>query len=432
MPKNATDKERTAYILSGTVISDGSVLADSLVAVAGDRIFYAGPRSGFDRKAVPEAQEITVPRGGAILPGLVDLHCHGAVGGDFPAGQESACRAAIEFLHAGGTTTFLASLVTASRDDLLTAIGTLELLATEGLIAGIHSEGPFLSRSRCGAQNALWLRDPDLQLLGEMLHAANGTLKTMTYAPELPGASPLVEMLVQHGVTPSLGHTDSSAEVAEESLKEAAAKLAAASGSWPGARPTVTHLFNGMPPLHHRHPGPVASSLRLARAGAVAVELIGDGIHLAPETVRMVFELAGAENVLLVTDSMAATGLPDGDYLLGPTAVHVRDSVATVQGTGSLAGGTSTMLDVVRKTIAAGVSAEAAVAAATSVPARLLGLDKEIGSLREGMRADILTVNRDFTLSRVLRHGVILAPYQGRKGKHPNSRDDFDRPIKRC
>ena len=398
-----------AYVLSGTVITDGAACPDSVVAVVGDRIVYAGPRSGFDASALPDAEELDLPDGSRILPGLVDLHCHGAAGGDFPAGDDGGCRAAVDYLHRNGTTTLLASLVTASPEDLLRGVRTLKRLADEGLIAGIHSEGPFLSHARCGAQNPDWLRDPDPELLSLLLQEAGGWLKTMTYAPELPGADDLVRMMIDNGVTPSLGHTDADASVAAASLEAAAAGLASWEGHGHAARPTVTHLFNGMPPLHHRKPGPLASCLRLAGAGRAAVELVADGIHLAPETVQMVFSLVGADNILLVTDAMAAAGLPDGDYRLGRSAVSVRAGMATLQGTDTLAGGTATLLDVVRRTIEAGVSPAEAVAAATFVPASVLGLEAEIGSLRAGMRADVVVVDQDFGLVGVMRGGEVIS-----------------------
>ena len=260
-----------------------------------------------------------------------------------------------------------------------------------------------------GRRTPTWLRDPDPELLRLLLQEAGGWLKTMTYAPELPGADDLVRMLIDNGVTPSLGHTDADATVAAASLEAAAAGLASWEGRGHAARPTVTHLFNGMPPMHHRKPGPLASCLRLAGAGTVAVELVADGIHLAPETVQMVFQLVGADNVVLVTDSMAAAGLPDGDYALGRSAVSVQAGMATLQSTGALAGGTSTLLDVVRRTIEAGVSPAEAVAAATCVPARVLGLEAEIGSLRAGMRADVVVVDQDFGLVGVMRGGEVIS-----------------------
>lgn len=395
-----------SYLLAGTVLTDGMSMDNAVVAIADGRIAYVGPRSGLDA-ALPDCEELDLPPGSMILPGLVDLHCHGAVGGDFPSGDGKAARTAVDFLHRSGTTTLLASLVTAGRGDLLSAMGTLRLLAEEGLIAGIHAEGPFLSHARCGAQDPRFLREPDVGLLGDMLDAAGGHLRTMTYAPELPGADAVVRMLAQHGVTPSLGHTDADARTTAASLTDAA-ELLAAFGHGTVTRPTVTHLFNGMPPLHHRSPGPVAACLRLAGAGTAAVELIADGAHLDPETVRMVFELVGAQNVALVTDSMAATGLPDGDYELGPQPVSVSGAVARLSN-GSLAGGTATLLDVVRRTIDAGVSPAAAVQSATAVPAAIIGRQQDIGSLRAGMRADVVVVDQNFRRVLVLRQGRTMA-----------------------
>jgi N-acetylglucosamine-6-phosphate deacetylase len=395
-----------ALLLTGTLLTDGTTVRDGAVAMMDGRIAYAGPRAGLDSAALPPLRELQLPPGSLLLPGLVDLHCHGAAGGDFPGGDAAAARTAVEFLHRSGTTTLLASLVTAPREDLVRSARELKGLAEEGLIAGIHAEGPFLSHARCGAQDQRFLLDPDPGLLDELAGAAGGHLRTMTYAPELAGAADLVQALVAHGVVPSLGHTDADTRTTADSLTHAA-DLLAASGPG-GARPTVTHLFNGMPPLHHRSPGPVAACLRLAAAGRVAVELVADGVHLDPETVRMVFALAGAENVVLVTDSMAATGLPDGEYELGPAGVVVRHGEARLQSSGALAGGTATLLDVVRRTIAAGVDAAEAVLSATAVPAAVLGLSGEVGSLRTGLRADVVVVDSGFRPALVVRGGQVL------------------------
>lgn len=400
--------ESGTYLLAGTLLTDGTTQPDSVVAFSGGLITYAGPRSGLDPSLLPGLEEIELPAGSMILPGLVDLHCHGAAGGDFPSGSGDAARTAVDYLHRSGTTTLLASLVTASREDLLRGMEGLSVLAGEGLIAGIHAEGPFLSHVRCGAQDPRFLLDPDLDFTRELIAAAGGYLRTMTYAPELPGADALVQLLARHGVVPSLGHTDADASSTAASLA-GAAELLAGSGAPEASRPTVTHLFNGMPPLHHRSPGPVATCLRLAGQGSVAVELIADGAHLDPETVRMVFELVGAENVVLVTDSMAATGLPDGDYQLGPAAVSVQGSVARLGSNGSLAGGTATLLDVVRRTISAGVDPAAAVASATAVPAAIIGRQHQVGSLRAGLDADVVVVDADFRRVLVMRKGRPLA-----------------------
>lgn len=394
------------FLLSGTVVTDGTVVENSVVAVSGERIGYAGPRASFDASSFPGLEAVELPPGTLLLPGLVDLHCHGAAGGDFPRGDLPSARSAVDFLHSSGTTTLLASLVTAPREDLLRVAETLGPLAEEGLVAGIHAEGPFLSHARCGAQDPRFLLEPDLRLLRDLVESSGGHLRTMTYAPELPGAAALVQAMVDSGVTPSLGHTNADAPTTATSLTQAANLLAAALGR--NARPTVTHLFNGMPPLHHRDPGPVAACLRLAAAGTAALELVADGVHLHPEAVKMVFALAGGNNVILVTDSMAATGLPDGTYDLGPAGVKVHNGEARLRSNGALAGGTATLLDVVRRTVEAGVDAASAVLSATAVPARILGLQEEVGSLRSGLRADILAVDHDFRPIRVFRRGLSL------------------------
>lgn len=396
----------TSCLLTGTLLTDGTEVGDAAVAVVDGRIAYAGPRAGLDGAALPSLVRMELPPGSILLPGLVDLHCHGAAGGDFPSGDPEAARTAVEFLHRSGTTTVLASLVTAPPEDLLRSLGVLRVLADEGLVAGVHAEGPFLSQARCGAQDPRFLRDPDLEFLGDLLDAAGGHLRIMTYAPELPGAEGLVRELASHGVVPSLGHTDADTRTTADSLAKAAELLAVSAPD--GARPTVTHLFNGMPPLHHRSPGPVAACLELAAAGRVAVELVADGVHLAPATVRMVFGLVGAANVALVTDSMAATGLPDGEYDLGPAGVVVRDGEARLRSNGALAGGTATLLDVVRRTVASGVDPADAVLSATAVPAGILGLGEEVGSLRAGLRADVVVVDPDFRPVTVLRGGEVL------------------------
>ena len=396
-------------ILYGTIVSDGARIPDAVLAVDGARIAHAGPAARFNPATFPGAAVEKLPAGSLILPGLVDLHCHGAFGGDFPSGAEASSRRAIDLLHRSGTTTLLASLVTASPEELLRGVGVHAALSAEGLLAGIHLEGPFLARTRCGAQNPDFLRDPDPGLLADLVAAAKGTLATMTYAPELPGAAALVAALTRHGIIPSLGHTDCDGATASDSLAAARAGLLAAGVDGVRGRPTVTHLFNAMPPLHHRTPGAVGACLRSAASGAAVVELIADGSHLDPFLVSTVFRLAGAGNVALVTDSMAAAGLPDGPFRLGPSAVTVRNGVATLDATGALAGGTATLLDVVACAVAAGVALEDAVRSATAVPASVLGIAGEVGSLRRGLRADVLVVDAGLGLHKVMRGGQWLA-----------------------
>lgn len=403
----------TKFLIQGAIATDRGIVNHGLLAIDGDRIVYAGradhfDEPGFDPEDMDAVNIISLPTGQQILPGLVDIHNHGGNGGDFPSGNEASARTAIDFLHRAGTTTLLASMVTAAPADLIKGIGVYAGLTDEGLVAGIHLEGPFLSHARCGAQNPTFLLEPDLELMSSLIEAGRGTITTMTYAPELPGAADLVDLLTAHGITPSVGHTDCDTVTAAESLAQARDGLDSTGFGGTSGRPTVTHLFNGMPPMHHRSPGPVAACLRLARTGDAAVELVADNTHLDPETVATVFGLVGAENIILVTDSMAAAGLADGQYMLGPSPVTVTNGVATLDATGSIAGGTATLLDVLRRTTAAGVSFTDALKSATVVPASVLGLTDEVGSLRRGLRADVLIVDAELALQRVMRAGVWL------------------------
>jgi N-acetylglucosamine-6-phosphate deacetylase len=391
-------------ILQGRIVSASMDIHDGLVAVAGGRITYAGPASDF--AGDPNDAAAAAGSGRILLPGLVDLHCHGAHGSDFSEGSEEGARAVARYLHSRGTTTLLASLVTGAPADLARNLKMLRSLAEEGLVAGSHLEGPFLSGHQCGAHDPALLLEPDAHLMGELFEAAGPTLASMTLAAELPGASGLLDLLTTRGVIPSLGHTAADHAVAAAFLERAAAGLAKAPGSsGAGRRPTVTHLFNAMPTMHHRAPGPVSACLSAARAGNAVVELIADGVHLAPETVKTVLELVGADNIALVTDSMAATGMKDGQYRLGTLAVTVEGGVARVDKTGAIAGGTATLLEVVRSVVAAGVPLQDAVKSATAVPAAVLGLSRHAGDLGAGMPADVVVVDTELNLAGVLRQG---------------------------
>jgi N-acetylglucosamine-6-phosphate deacetylase len=240
------------------------------------------------------------------------------------------------------------------------------------------------------------LRLPDPGLARDLVAAGRGHLRVMTLAPELPGADDLVGLLLDHGVVPAVGHTEADADQVRRTLAATREAL--------GRPGLVTHLFNGMPPLHHRDGGPVAGALGAAAAGDARVELIADGVHVADHVARTVFDLLGPDRVVLVTDAMAAAGMPDGTYDLGPRRVVVSDGVARLGEEASLAGGTSDLLAVVRRCVRAGVDPVTAVAAATVNPARSLGLDA--GALASGGSADLVVTDADLHPVRVMRGGV--------------------------
>ena len=301
---------------------------------------------------------------------LVDIHSHGAVGAEFGLDAEGSRRAAAHH-DASGSGTLVASLVSASNSDLHERVAVLAPLVADGTLAGIHLEGPFLSLARKGAHDPLQLRDPDTALIEELVElaaslGAPAALRQLTFAPEREGSDALVRTLVAHGIRPAVGHTDADAALVGRTLAEVARLQ--------GAPALVTHLFNGMPTFHHRAGGPVAAALTAAARGEAVVELIADGVHVAPDVVRMVFETVGPDAVALVSDSMAATGLGDGTYQLGSLTVEVTDGTART-GSGSIAGSTSTLADCVRWAIdVAGVDRLDAERSARVTPARALGL----------------------------------------------------------
>ena len=294
-----------------------------------------------------------------------------------------------------GTTSLIASCVTAAPDILRRRTRVLADLCDAGELAGIHLEGPFISRERCGAQDPAFITAPDAELTRELIGLGRGHVVTMTLAPERPGATGdggVIAALVEGGALPSFGHTDSGA---------------GAGTPVRSTRPTATHLFNGMRPVHHRAPGPVPELLAAAASGRCVVELVGDGVHLDQTLVRSMFELLGRDGIVLVTDAMAAAGMPDGDYALGSQAVTVVDGVARLAG-GAIAGGTAHLIDVVRTTWHGGVDLVDAVFAASRQGAGILG-DESVGALAPGLRADLVVVDEELRPVMVVRRGEVVA-----------------------
>jgi len=404
-----SDPTSLMFALRGVVVTPTAVLSDGVVVVEGERIIWVGACDDVPADLAVEVGPTPDP-GTTLLPGLVDVHCHGGGGASFPDATDTstALRGVLEH-RAHGTTTLVASLVTADAATLLVRTALLAELAQAGELDGIHLEGPFLSPARCGAQNPSLMIPGDADLVRAVAVAAHGFLVTMTLAPEVPGVLGVdgaLTALVACGALPSIGHTDASAEVVEQALATARTALGVPGAR--SARPTATHLFNGMRPLHHRDPGPVSACLAAAATGRAVVELVADGVHLAPATVRAVFDLVGAGSIALVTDAMAAAGMPDGTYELGPVHVRVAEGVARLADGDAIAGGTAHLLDVVRATVAAGVPLRDAVLAAATTPAEVLGR-ADVGALQAGLRADVVLVDVDLRPLRVLRRGRWVA-----------------------
>jgi N-acetylglucosamine-6-phosphate deacetylase len=291
-----------------------------------------------------------------------------------------------------GTTTVIASLVTADPDELLRQVTRLAEQVRAGLIAGIHLEGPWLSAKRCGAHQPSLMRDPDPAEVDRVLDAGAGTIRMVTLAPERDGALAAIERMVDRGVVAAVGHT-------EATYQQTRAAIAA--GATVG-----THLFNAMRPINTREPGPVIALLEDSR---VTVELISDGVHVDPALYRHVTRCAGPDRVSLITDAMAATGMSDGVYRLGPVPVEVVAGVARVAGTDTIAGSTATMDRVFRFAVRhSGLPRDEAlmlaVRQASINPARALGLSR--AGLVAGGAADLVVLDSDLIVRAVLRQGT--------------------------
>jgi N-acetylglucosamine-6-phosphate deacetylase len=326
-----------------------------------------------------------------VVPGFVDTHLHGGGGANFSTASTADTSTAVEFHRRHGTTTLVASLVTAGPAELLRQVRELADDVRGGLLAGLHLEGPWLSAKRCGAHQPSLMRDPDPAEIGRVLDAGGGAIRMVTLAPERDGALAAIGQVVEAGVVAAVGHTEATYEQT---------RAAIAAGATVG-----THLFNAMRPIDRREPGPIIALLEDSR---VTVELITDGVHVDPAIYRHVTRSAGPDRVSLVTDAMAATGMADGVYYLGPLAVDVVGGVARVSGTDTIAGSTATMDRVFRFAVShSGLARDdalkLAVRQASINPARALGMP--CAGLVPGATADLVVLDSDLAVAGVLRQG---------------------------
>ena len=326
-----------------------------------------------------------------VVPGFVDTHLHGGGGANFTSATPVDTATAVGVHRRHGTTAVVASLVTAGPDELLRQVTELAGDVRTGLIDGIHLEGPWLSTKRCGAHQPSLMRDPDPDEIDRVLAAGGGAVRMVTIAPERDGALAAISQLVAAGVVAAVGHTEATYEQT---------RAAIAAGATVG-----THLFNAMRPVDRREPGPVVALLEDSR---VTVELITDGVHVAPAIYRHVTRSVGPDRVSLVSDAMAATGMADGRYHLGPLAVDVVDGVASVAGTDTIAGSTATMdrlfrFAVEQSGLPRDEALKLAVRQSSLNPARALGLPADV--LVPGAKADVAVLDSDLRVVGVLYRG---------------------------
>ena len=362
------------------VVTPNRVHAPGWVEVVGDSIVEEGAGRP-PRPADVDLGDVT------LVPGFVDAHVHGGGGASFEDAGPEAVRTAVGAHLAHGTTTMVASLVTDTVAAIEDRVGRLAPLVEEGLLAGIHLEGPWLSPQHAGAHDVALLSEPTPADVDRLLVAGAGTVRMVTLAPEVRGGLDAVRRLAAAGVVVAVGHTDATYEVVRAAFDAGAS--------------VGTHLFNAMRGLHHREPGPVAA---LLEHPDVFVELVADGVHVHPAVLRLAATVK-PHHFVLVTDAMAAAAGEDGDYRLGSRAVTVRDGVARLTGSDRIAGSTLTMGDAVRFAVQqAGLALPEVVRAATATPAAMLGLPG-VGALRPGFRADLVALDDDLRVQRVMHAG---------------------------
>ncbi|MFD3610431.1 N-acetylglucosamine-6-phosphate deacetylase [Streptomyces atroolivaceus] len=380
--------------------ADSTVLAGARVVlptgtVENGRVIVEGTRIAGSTRDGARTVDLS---GHWVVPGFVDMHNHGGGGASFATGTAEDVLTGVRAHREHGTTTVVASTVTGDMDFLARQAGMLSELVEQGELAGIHFEGPFISPCRKGAHSEELLRDPDPAEVRKLLDAARGSARMVTLATELPGGIESVRLLAEHGVIAAVGHTDATYEQTVEAI-DAGATVA-------------THLFNAMPPIGHRDPGPVTALLEDER---ITVELINDGTHLHPAALELAYHHAGAARVALITDAMDAAGSGDGHYELGPLAVEVKDGVARLVEGGSIAGSTLTLDTAFRRAVTIDrIPVDDVVRSISANPARLLGLYDRVGSLDPGKDADLVVLGPDFTLEGVMRRGEwIVEPRLG-------------------
>lgn len=375
--------------IKGILYTEEFRFETGVLTVEGDRIISVEPCD--EKELTAEEKERY------ILPGLVDIHLHGCTGFDFCDGTVEAMRAIADYELAHGITSICPATMTLPVEKLTDICAACALAAEteklrEGIplsdvIRGIYLEGPFISIEKKGAQNASYIRKPDSEMLVRLQSAARGLIRVVAIAPETDSALDCIRA-GKKDFCFSVAHTCADYETTCKAIEAGVSH--------------VTHLYNAMPPYMHREPGVIGAA---AESDSVTAELICDGHHIHPNVVRNTFRLFGSERIVLVSDSMMAAGMDDGEYSLGGQSVQMRGGLATLKD-GTLAGSATNLYDCMRMAVRMGVAREDAVRAATLNPAAVIGIDAECGSLRRGKKADILITDCEFGLREVIKSGI--------------------------
>ena len=334
--------------------------------------------------------EVLDARNCYVIPGLVDVHFHGCVGEDFSDATPDGLQRIADYELSQGVTYICPAGMTLPEDQLTNICKNAaahRARATSGAeVVGLHLEGPFLCTAKKGAQNGDFLHDPDVPMLRRLQEAAGGCVKLVTVAPEQPGALEFIRSAVADGITVSVGHTVADYDTAKAAFDAGASH--------------ATHLYNGMPPLHHRAPAVIGAAFDSPH---VQPELICDGVHIHQSVVRLTFRLFGAERMILISDSLRATGMPDGQYPFGGQEIEVHGNRATIVGhPETLAGSVTSLMGCLRQAVAYGIPMADAVRACTYNPACSIGLDKRAGTLDVGKEASLVLLDQETLAIRAI------------------------------
>lgn len=347
---------------------------------------YIDSNKRFTDAADKNDDEIIDAEGCYVIPGLVDVHMHGCMGYDFCDGNEERLAAMAAWQFSQGITSFCATSMTYSESVLSGIFSKADCVPDDGKharIVGIHMEGPFVAMEKKGAQNPDFIMGPDEEMFDRLMKVARVPIRLITIAPEMPGAMDFIKRF-HDKVHISLGHSAAGYENARQAFDLGADH--------------VTHLYNAMSPFMHRKPGIIGAA---AGQSHTFVELICDGIHVHPAVVRATFSMMGAHRMVLISDSMRATGLPDGKSELGGQTVYKKGLRAELED-GTLAGSVSTLMTCMCQAVRFGIPLDDAVLAATANPAKSIGMDSEIGVIKTGARADVVILDKDLNIVRVI------------------------------
>jgi N-acetylglucosamine-6-phosphate deacetylase len=383
----------TTLLHAGRALTPSTELSDAAILIRDGVIETIGPRSGVSLPA--GAREVYAPDKIAT-PGFIDVHIHGAGGHDVMEATHDALRTVSKTLAAGGTTSFLATTVTANPDTICrSAEGIANYIALQyqaedshAEVLGIHFEGPFISPARPGVHPLEWIRLPSADLLSKLIQAARGHAQLLTLAPELLGAMPCIDAARNAGLVVGMGHTDATYEQARAAIAH-------------GVHHAV-HVYNAMRPFSHRDSGVIGAVLT---SPEVTAELIADGVHVEDTAMKMLLQAKGPGGVILISDGLSATGMPDGKYVLGEMEVTVSGGVCR-NSEGKLAGSTLTLDRALRNIVNLGVPLADALRMLTWNPAKLLGIEFKKGSLRPGADADILLLGQGLQVAQVFTRGL--------------------------